>query len=284
MNLYNWKKKTLFAIVVSLILFAFTIDIIEAQYSIYFKDLPQGKANNGFPFEGQKMIYDVTGTSLISFSGTLYVNYYNKINPTTINGSLHIVVRSEGGELNYNEMAFGHENLTNRDLYINGEDTVIINIFMIYFFDWDQYNVTPTPMWIFPEEMQANKTIQFWNYTATTYRSNSIALMDHYYEVFVFHIHGNDIDMTLMYTYARNDDGNWYGLLVYYSGSFIEPRSQLRMYAIFKLSYTNAELIPLEELNRSTILITTGAFYSIVITGVIIYRVKKRKDLTGGEV
>jgi len=90
--------------------------------------------------------------------------------------------------------------------------------------------------------------------------------------------------MTLMYGFARHNLSSWYGMLFYMSASFYEPNQGRMLHAYFKLVSTNAELLPLGELNKKNILSITLSFYSVVIVGSIIVRLKKRRDLIGGEV
>lgn len=237
---------------------------------------------NQFPFVGQKNIYQVTQKTagIPAASGTLTVTYDEMLDENEIHGYFNVEVVSIIDF--YNETASGSENIQTRHLNIDASHTYIINLFMVYFFDWS--SLTPTPMWIFPHEIGLGNTVQFWNYTATCYESQPIGLMDKYFEVFVFRAEGDFLDMTLMYAYARHGDSDWYGLVIYMSGSFLEPSLGGQMEATFKLEETNAELLPLGELNRNTILITTLSFYSVVIVGSIIYRFKSRRDLIGGEV
>jgi hypothetical protein len=68
------------------------------------------------------------------------------------------------------------------------------------------------------------------------------------------------------------------------SGEYYDPALDVRMTAFFKLSSTNVELYPLGEINKATIFSITGTFYSIVFVGAIVYRIKTRKELIGGEV
>jgi hypothetical protein len=242
----------------------------------------QANGSNQFPFVGQKMIYDVTSTAenLLQSDGTLEVEYHRMSDESTIVGSFHVEINAIIEY--YNETAFGSENIENRNLTINQEGTYLINLFMYYFFDWTG-NVTPTPMWIFPENIAINETVQFWNYATTCIESRSIPLMGQYYEVFVFRSKGSFLDMTLMYGFAKNGDSGWYGLLFYYKAFFIEPSRDLFMEAAFILADTNAELLPLKKLNRSIILITAVSFYSVAIIGFIVFRIRKRRDLIGGE-
>ncbi|MHA1502392.1 MAG: hypothetical protein ACTSSB_11130 [Candidatus Heimdallarchaeota archaeon] len=242
----------------------------------------QSNGSNQFPFVGQKMEYDVTSTaaSLLQSSGKLEVEYHRMSDETTIIGSFHVEINAIIEY--YNETAWGTEDINNRNLTINQEGTYLINLFMYYFFDWSS-NVTPTPMWIFPENIAVNESVQFWNYTSTCLQSKSIPLMGKFYEVFVFRSKGTFLDMTLMYGFARHGDGEWYGLLFYYKASFVEPSQDLYMEAVFILADTNAELLPLRKLNRNIIIITAISFYTVTVIGFIVFRMRKRRDLIGGE-
>jgi hypothetical protein len=240
---------------------------------------------NQFPFTGQYMRYDITQTtgSFVTSSGSLTLTYHHMYNASTIYGSFHVDVISLVAY--YNETAIGTENLNTRNLYIDAEDTEIIYLFMVYFFAFDENSVTKgTPMWIFPEDLQIGKTIDFWNYSSTCLQSQSIALFDYNYEVFVFRIYGDLVNMTLMYGKAQHGESGWYGLLFYMSGTYFEPELDQRMTAYFKLSSTNVQMYPLEEIDTRVIITITISFYSLVIIGTIIYRLKTRKELIGGEV
>jgi len=242
----------------------------------------QANAADQFPFVGQKTVYEVTSTAeaLLQSSGTLAVEYHRMADESKIIGSFHVEINAIIEY--YNETAYGTENIDNRNLTINQEGTYLINLFMFYFFDWSG-NTTPTPMWIFPENIAVNETVQFWNYTSLCLESRSIPLMGKYYEVFVFRSKGSFLDMTLMYGFARHGNSGWYGLLFYYKASFIEPSRDMFMEAVFILKDTNVELLPLKKLNRSIIVASAVAFYSITIIGFVVYRVRKRRDLIGGE-
>lgn len=254
-------------------------------YRSTFSDVAYTRAQSDdqFPFVGQKSVYEITQTTggIIAASGTLTLTYHSMLNVSNIQGSFHVDVITLLEY--YNETAFGNENLNTRALYIDAGDTSIIQIFMVYFFEFIDDTTKATPMWIFPNDLQVNKTISFWNYTATCSKSQSIAIMDKYYEVFVFRIFGAMVNMTLMYGYGRHGTSDWYGLLYYMSGSYFEPAINRRMYAFFKLSSTNVELLPLDEINKTTIFSITASFYSLVIVGTIVYRLKTRKELIGGE-
>ncbi len=242
------------------------------------------QSEDQFPFVGQKSIYEITQTtgSIIAASGTLTLTYNSMLNVSNIRGSFHVDVLTLVEY--YNETAFGNENLNTRALYIDAGDTSIIQIFMVYFFEFIDDTTKATPMWVFPEDLQLNKTIAFWNYTAICSKSQSIAIMDKYYEVFVFRIYGSMVNMTLMYGYGKHGTSDWYGLLFYMSGTYFEPAINRRMNAYFKLASTNVELLPLDELNKATIFSITASFYSIVFVGTVVYRIKTRKELIGGEV
>ena len=129
------------------------------------------------------------------------------VDDITIHGNFHIVVTSIVAY--YDEIANGTENLETRHLRIDASDTYMIYLFMVYFFDWT--SLSPTPMWLLPSEVAVNTEAQFWNYTATCQQSQSIALMNKYYEVFVFRVNGSMLDLTLMYGYARHGNSDWYG-------------------------------------------------------------------------
>ncbi|MHA1630497.1 MAG: hypothetical protein ACTSXO_05765 [Candidatus Heimdallarchaeota archaeon] len=239
---------------------------------------------NQFPFVGQYNVYEVTQTTdiLVAASGTLSVNYLSMLNETAIYGRFRIEITSVIEF--YNESAVGSENLNTRHLYIDSSNTYMIYLFMEYFFDWIPGEVTPTPIWIFPQDMQVNKTVKFWNYYGNCSKSQSILIMEKYYEVFVFRLQTPELNMTLMYGFARHNLSSWYGMLFYMSASFYEPNQGRMLHAYFKLVSTNAELLPLGELNKKNILSITLSFYSVVIVGSIIVRLKKRRDLIGGEV
>lgn len=237
-----------------------------------------------FPFPGQYNTYQITQTigSIIASSGTLTVSYDNYLNNTAIFGSFHIEVTSLLEF--YNESADGSENLNTRHLYIDSSDTYMIYIFMEYFFIWVEGEVTPTPMWIFPQDLELNRSVKFWNYYGNCSQRQSISIMDKYHEVFVFRVKAIDLNMTLMYGKARNNSTDWYGLLYYMSASFFEPVQNRILHAYFKLIDTNAELLPLDELNQKNILAVTISFYSLIVVGSIIIRVRRRRELIGGEV
>ncbi|HUT79693.1 MAG TPA: hypothetical protein VMZ29_00705 [Candidatus Bathyarchaeia archaeon] len=281
-SIFKTKIKRKFSQLLALIFCFLTINILNINSYTYWQN--QTETDDTFPFVDQYMIYDITQTtgSLIASSGTLTVRYLYMINETAIFGSFHVDVISLIEV--YNETALGSENLNTRHLYIDADDTYIIYLFMVHFFEWPEGIATPTPMWIFPQDLQADRSTRFWNYTATCSKSQSISIMDRYYEVFVYRTYGPSLNMTLMYGLARNGNSEWYGLLFYMSGSFFEPATNRIMNAFFKLSDTNAELYPLEEINSRNILTVTISFYSIVIVGSIVYRFKKRKDLIGGEI
>ncbi|MFW9922331.1 MAG: hypothetical protein ACFFDW_03480 [Candidatus Thorarchaeota archaeon] len=236
---------------------------------------------NQFPFVGQYMVYDVTQTTagIPAASGTLTVNYDEMLDADEIHGFFHVEVISIIEY--YNETASGSENLQTRHLNIDAKNTYVIYLFMVYFFDWT--GLTPTPMWIFPEDVALSSSVRFWNYTAVCLESQSISIMDHYYEVFVFRASGTFLTMTLMYGFARNGESGYYGLLFYMKGAFYEPSIDNIMEASFKLSDTNVELVSLGEINRNSILITTVSFYSVIVIGTFIYRIKTRRDLVGGD-
>ena len=242
----------------------------------------QANASDQFPRVGQKMSYEVTSSaaSFIQSSGKLDVEYHSMSDNNTITGSFHVEINAIIEY--YNETAYGTEDIDNRNLTINKEGTYLIDLFMYYFFDWTG-NISPTPMWIFPENIAVNESVQFWNYTITCLQSQSIPLMGKYYEVFVFRTKGSFLDMTLMYGFAKNGNSDWYGLLFYYKASFIEPSQDLYMEAVFILAETNAILLPLRKLNRNIILITAISFYSVAVIGFIVFRIRKRRDLIGGE-
>ncbi|MHA1213016.1 MAG: hypothetical protein ACTSSH_11190 [Candidatus Heimdallarchaeota archaeon] len=242
--------------------------------------LPSLKAESAdqFPFVGQRMLFEVTQTtgSLIASSGTLEVNYHSMMNATAIYGSFHVEVISLIEV--YNETADGNENLVNRHLNIDSSDTYIIYIFMEYFFEWVPGEVTPTPMWLLPEDLEVNQSVKFWNYYGNCSKSQSISIMDSYYEVFVYRIITGSLNMTLMYGQARHnqDSSEWHGLLFYMSAKFIEPSTNRQL---------NAYLLnPMAEINKRNIITVTAAFYSIITIGAVVYRVRKRRDLVGGEV
>ncbi|MBN1328082.1 MAG: hypothetical protein JXA54_01300 [Candidatus Heimdallarchaeota archaeon] len=281
-SIFNTKIKRKFS---QSLTFIFCILIFNtSNLDIFPSQQSQAETIDTFPFVDQYMTYEVTQTtgSLIASSGTLTVRYLYMINESAIFGTFHVDVISLIEV--YNETAVGSENLNTRHLYIDADNTYIIYIFMVYFFEWLDGISTPTPMWIFPHDLHVNHTTRFWNYTATCLKSQSISIMDRYYEVFVYRTYGSYLNMTLMYGLARNGNSEWYGLLFYMSGSFFEPVTLRKMNAYFKLSKTNAELFPLDEINSRNILTVTISFYSTIIVGSIVYRVKKRKDLIGGEI
>jgi len=238
---------------------------------------------NQFPFVGQYNVYEVTQTveGFVAASGTLTVNYLSMLNETAIYGRFRIEITSVIEF--YNESAVGSENLNTRHLYIDSSNTYMIYLFMEYFFEWEPGVVTPTPMWVFPQDLEVNKTVKFWNYYGNCTKSQSILIMEKYYEVFVFRLSTPELNMTLMYGYARHHSTPWYGMLFYMSASFYEPTQERMLHAYFKLSSTNAELLSLGELNKKNILTITLSFYSFVLLGSIVIRVRRRRDLIGGE-
>ena len=238
---------------------------------------------NQFPFVGQTMVYDVvqTAAGVQGAFGKLTVEYDSMVNDTVIHGNFYVDVISVIEY--YNECADGSENLVNRHLIINADGTYLIYLFMKYFFNWTG-PIVPTPMWIQPDEIAIGASVQFWNYTVNCYESHSIALMEKYYEVFIFRVRGPWLDMTLMYSQASHGESGLYGMLVYMSGIYEHPSISSKLQATFKLVETNATLHPLRELNRSIIMSTAISFYSVVIVGAFVFRIKTRKDLIGGEV
>jgi len=250
----------------------------QVEPSLQYEDITP----NQFPFVGQETIYDVIQTTagVPAATGTLKVHYDRMIDNSSIHGFFDVEVVSLIEY--YNESADGSENLETRHLNIDATDTYIIDLFMVHFFSWE--GITPTPMWIFPDDVKVNATVKFWNYTTTCKASHSISFNDKSYEVFIFRTNGTLLDMTLMYGFGRHGESDWYGLLFYMSGSFYEPYLGSRMEATFKLTETNVELIPLDELNRNVILATTISFYSVVLIGTFTYRFKTRRDLIGGEI
>jgi len=250
----------------------------QVEPSLQYEDITP----NQFPFVGQETTYDVIQTTagVPAATGTLKVHYDRMIDNSSIHGFFDVEVVSLIEY--YNESADGSENLETRHLNIDATDTYIIDLFMVHFFSWE--GITPTPMWIFPDDVKVNATVKFWNYTTTCKASHSISFNDKSYEVFIFRTNGTLLDMTLMYGFGRHGESDWYGLLFYMSGSFYEPYLGSRMEATFKLTETNVELIPLDELNRNVILATTISFYSVVLIGTFTYRFKTRRDLIGGEI
>ena len=283
MKLLQKQITKIFAIVVFLVVIPRLAPIrsfVQSNSSLI--PLAEDVTPNQFPFVGQETTYDVVQTTagIPAATGTLKVSYDEMLDDTRIHGNFNVEVISIIEY--YNESADGSEDLETRHLNIDAADTYIIDLFMVHFFSWE--GITPTPMWIFPEDIKVNSTVKFWNYTTTCKTSHSIAFSDQYYEVFVFRTNGSLLDMTLMYGFARHGSSDWYGMLFYMSGSFYEPYIGSRMEATFKLAETNAELIPLGELNRSVILATTVSFYSVVLVGTFIYRIKTRRELIGGEI
>jgi len=236
-----------------------------------------------FPFVGMNLLYDVTQStgSIIASSGTLSIEYLTMLDETRIFGEFRVEVISPIDF--YNETTGGSEDLLTRHLDVDTENTYIIWLFWDYFFNRTE-QVVPTPMWIFPSDCQINSTVRIQNYTSTTTRSESITILDSSYEVFIFRPYGSALNMTLLYGYARHGTSDWYGLLFYMAGYFVEPITERRMVVFFKLRETNAELLPLDVINKNTILSITITFYGVVIIGAIIYRVRKRRELVGGEV
>ncbi|MBD3191318.1 MAG: hypothetical protein GF308_11775 [Candidatus Heimdallarchaeota archaeon] len=283
----NDLKNQLFVYItiVSLLLPLLANPLFLGNFSFSSSVQSQTTHNNSsdhFPFVGQSTVYDIvqkTGV-FVGATGTLELSYDDMIDDTTIHGRFHIIITSVVDY--YNETADGTENIENRHLRIDASDTYMIYLIMVYFFDWSGF--TPTPMWIAPSDIAVNSTVQFWNYTSTCEKSQSINIMDKYYEVFVFYINGSLLDMTLMYGYARHGDSDWHGLLFYFSVSFYEPSLQENLEASFKIKKTNAELKPLKEINRNTILVFSISFYTIIGVGIVIFRLKTRKDLIGGEI
>ncbi|MHA1556389.1 MAG: hypothetical protein ACTSPM_05570 [Candidatus Heimdallarchaeota archaeon] len=250
----------------------------QVEPSLQYEDITP----NQFPFVGQETTYDVIQTTagIPAATGTLKVYYDRMLDNSSIHGFFDVEVVSLIEY--YNESADGSENLETRHLNIDATDTYIIDLFMVHFFSWE--GITPTPMWIFPDDVKVNATVKFWNYTTTCKASHSISFNDKSYEVFIFRTNGTLLDMTLMYGFGRHGESDWYGLLFYMSGSFYEPYLGSRMEATFKLTETNVDLIPLDELNRNVILATTISFYSVVLIGTFTYRFKTRRDLIGGEI
>ncbi|MBK5111998.1 MAG: hypothetical protein KGD59_03790 [Candidatus Heimdallarchaeota archaeon] len=236
-----------------------------------------------FPFVGMNLLYDVTQStgSIIAASGSLSIEYLTMLDETHIFGEFHVEVVSPVDF--YNETTGGSEDLLTRHLDINTENTYIIWLFWEYFFDRSD-EIIPTPMWVFPRDLEYNTTVKIQNYTSITTSSESISIMDKYYEVFVHRTYGSTLNMTLLYGYARHGTSDWYGVLFYMAGYFVEPVTDRRMAVFFKLRETNAELLPLKSINQNTILSITITFYGVVIGGAIIYRVRKRRELVGGEV
>ena len=280
------NKRKHFALII-IILTMFTINFISVDSYTIDEELITYNAEEDtqFPFVNQKTVYTITQSVGVfeESSGTLTVEYLHMINESSIFGTFHVLVISDLGLFYYNETAVGSENLDTRHLYINAKDTYIINLFMVHFFEWPEGEVTPTPMWVFPSDLEVGKSTNFWNYTATCLRSESIHILDKYYEVFIYKSIGPYLNMTLLYGLARNQNSDWYGLLFYMSGSFYDPSRGDRMSASFMISETNVELFPLDELNENTILITTISFYSVIVVGSIIFRLKRRRELVGGE-
>ena len=236
-----------------------------------------------FPFVGMELLYDITQStgSIIAASGTLSIKYLTMLDETHIFGEFHVEVVSPLDF--YNETTGGSEDLITRHLDIATENTYIIWLFWDYFFDRTE-EIVPTIMWVFPRDLVFNSTVKIQNYTTTTTRSESISILDKYYEVFVFRTYGSTLNMTLLYGYARHGRSDWYGLLFYMAGYFIEPVTERRMAVFFKLRETNAELLPLKDINQNTIFSITITFYGVVIIGTIIYRLRKRRELVGGEI
>lgn len=236
-----------------------------------------------FPFVGMELLYDITQStgSIIAASGTLSIKYLTMLDETHIFGEFHVEVVSPLDF--YNETTGGSEDLITRHLDIATENTYIIWLFWDYFFDRTE-EIVPTIMWVFPRDLVFNSTVKIQNYTSTTTRSESISILDKYYEVFVFRTYGSTLNMTLLYGYARHGRSDWYGLLFYMAGYFIEPVTERRMAVFFKLRETNAELLPLKDINQNTIFSITITFYGVVIIGTIIYRLRKRRELVGGEI
>lgn len=236
-----------------------------------------------FPFVGMELHYDLTQStgSIIAAQGTLSIEYLTMLDETHIFGEFHVEVVSPLDF--YNETTGGSEDLLTRHLEINTENTYIIWLFWDYFFDRSD-EIIPTFMWVFPQNLEFNSTVKIQNYTSTTTRSESISILGKYYEVFVFRTYGSTLNMTLLYGFARHGNSDWYGLLFYMAGYFIEPITERRMAVFFKLSETNAELLPLKDINQNTIFSITITFYGVVIIGTIIYRLRKRRELVGGEI
>lgn len=276
------QKKTIQVTVLLSIIFSSTI--VFTIIGLYFNNPNKLILHNDedqFPFVGQYMVYEVvqTAAGIPASSGTLTVRYDRMEDNNTIHGIFQVEVVSIIEY--YNETADGTENLENRHLVIHAEETYLIDLFMVHFFEWT--SLTPTPMWILPHEIAIGANVYFWNYNSTCVQSQSIPFNDKFYEVFVFRTQGEELNMTLMYSYARHISGEWHGLLTYMSANLIQPSFEGVLQATFKLVDTNAELLALGEINRNSILYTAISFYSVVIIGFIAYRIKKRKDLIGGE-
>ena len=257
-------KNTFFLLTIFCLIFFTTFN---SHFNLKNSLNSKAQNDNQFPFVGQEMQYEITQStgSIISSSGTLDIKYLSMINETLIYGLFHVEVTSIIKY--YNESAIGIENLNTRHLQIDADDTYIIFLFMVYFFEWPEGVVTPTPVWVFPHDIHVNSSVKFWNYTTICSKSQSISIMDKYYEVFVFRQYGTILNMTLMFGYAKHNNSEWYGLLFYMSGVFFEPVTQTKISAFFKLANTNAELKPLDELNRKNIISITISFYSTIILG-----------------
>ncbi|NHJ33422.1 MAG: hypothetical protein FK732_11220 [Asgard group archaeon] len=235
-----------------------------------------------FPFVGMTLLYDiiVSISGAAPDSGTLSIEYLTMLDETHIFGEFRVVVLFPSF---YNETTGGSEDLLTRHLDINTENTYIIWLFWDYFFDRTE-EIVPTPMWVFPQSLEINSTTKIQNYTSTTTTSESISILDKYYEVFVYRTYGSALNMTLLYGYAMHGNSDWYGLLFYMAGYFVEPVTERKMAVYFKLRDTNAILLPLDEINQNTIFTITITFYGVVIVGALIYRVRKRREMVGGEI
>jgi hypothetical protein len=284
MSLIKHSKKALLMLILCLCVVRVNSFFNNLSHSADHSIVSGANSEHSFPFVGLRSTYAVTQTTdkITTASGTLEVIYDSMVNATVIHGFFHVMVSSIVQY--YDELADGSESLTNRDLEIDASETYIIYTFMVYFFDWSD-PVTPTPMWIFPEDMAINATVNFWNYTSICKKSDTIPLMGRYFEVFVFQYKGTSLEMTLMYGDANNGlSDEFSGLLFYLSAAFRDPTTGLLLEVNFRLKQTTANLIPLRELNRNSFLIVTISFYSVVFVGTFIYRLKSRRDLIGGEV
>lgn len=235
-----------------------------------------------FPYVGMSMTYDIVVSTggLAPDSGTLEIEYLTMLDETRIFGEFRVLVFFPSF---YNETTGGSEDLLTRHLDVNTDNTYIIWLFWDYFFNRTE-QIVPTPMWIFPNDCKINATIGVQNYTSTTTRSEAITIMDKSYEVFVFKTFGSRFNMTLLYGYAMHGTSERYGLLFYMAGYFIEPVTERRMAVFFKLRETNADLFPLDVINKNTIVAISISFYGVIIIGATTYRIKKRRELVGGEV
>jgi hypothetical protein len=177
---YRTSSKLLFKKILLQVSIVLLFSISLQHNKLFDITSSEAQSDDQFPFVGQESVYDITqyAGSIKAASGILSLSYYSMLNASNIKGRFHVDVLSLLEY--YNETAEGNENLNTRALYIDAGDTSIIQIFMVFFFEFIDDTTKATPMWVFPNDLQVNKTIQLWNYTATCSKSQSIPIMDKY--------------------------------------------------------------------------------------------------------